>query len=122
MNTNSHKSKALDHLSAVQEHSIRLTDEWNAARPDAANVKYLTASIGRGLKLAEIHATLHIGAQLERLADRLADDDVLDFLRPADRPSMIGSDYAPTYADLVRKREPVCGFHERPMPCAECAS
>lgn len=105
--SNEHQSKALDHLAAVQAHALNLTDEWNATRPDSANVKYLTASIGRGLKLAEIHATLAIGDQLQRLVDRLADDDVLDFLRPA---------------DLAMVRQAVCGFHERPMPCAECAS
>jgi hypothetical protein len=79
-----HRQAALDHLAAVQAHADNLRDEWQADRPNATDVKYLTASIGRGLKLAEIHASLEIGAQLARIADRLTDDDSLDFLaRPA---------------------------------------
>lgn len=66
-----HASHSLDHLAAVQAHSDALRQEWQKDRPDSADVKYLTASIGRGLKLAEIHATLAAGAQLQRIADRL---------------------------------------------------
>lgn len=110
-----HRTTALDHLAAVQAHSDNLRDEWQKDRPDANDIKYLTASIGRGLKLAEIHATLDIGAQLARLADRLADDDVFDFLRPNERVMIKNS-------RAFREATGVCGFHERPMPCLECAS
>lgn len=78
-----HSQTALDHLAAVQAHSDNLRDEWQKNRPDANDIKYLTASIGRGLKMAEIHAALNVGAQLERIANRLEDDDALDFLSPA---------------------------------------
>lgn len=79
-----HRLTALDHLAAVQAYSDNLRDEWRKDRPDPTDVKYLTASIGRGLKLAEIHASLEIADQVRRLADRLNDDDSIDFLaRPA---------------------------------------
>lgn len=84
MNT-THQNRALDHLDAVEAYADSLSEEWAKDRPDAQDVKFLTASIGRGLKLAEIHALLNIGDQIARLADHLEDDDLIDFIAATPR-------------------------------------
>lgn len=85
MTTPRHRHHALNHLEAVEAYAENLREEYRKPRPDLDEVRYLNAAIGRGLKLAEVHAALHTGTQLERIADRLADDDVLDFIL-GDRP------------------------------------
>lgn len=63
-----HYSTALDHLAAVEAYGDSLSEEWAKDRPDPADVKFLTASIGRGLKLAEIHATLAVADAVRGLS------------------------------------------------------
>lgn len=90
-----HQATALDHLAAVAAYSDSLRDEWEKDRPDRADVQYLTAAIGRGLKLAEIHASLNIGAQLDRIVQRLD-------AAAATWPDVSNSDGAASFADLAR--------------------
>lgn len=89
MDTATHRAAALDHLDAIAAYSECLTVEWSKTKPDATEVKYLTTSISRGLDLARIHAELHTGAQLERIANALED-----------RPSAL-----PTLAELAELAE-----------------
>ena len=70
--------RATAHLEAIDTYAENLREEYAKARPDLDTVRFLNASIGRGLKLAEVHALLNIGEQLDRLATRLEDDDLLD--------------------------------------------
>lgn len=77
-NPSHHRDVALDCLAGVHAYSDSLREEWAKDRPNSSDARYLNSSISRGLKLAEIHALLHTGAQLERIANALDREQPLE--------------------------------------------
>lgn len=71
MTNPSHRETALGHLGAVHAAVLALRDEYARPRHDRAAVADLQADIGRGLKIAEVHATLAVAERLDVIADGL---------------------------------------------------
>lgn len=78
MTNSSHRETALDHLGAVQAAVHALRDEYARPHHDRAAVADLQADIGRGLKIAEVHATLAVAERLDVIANGV--DAVADLL------------------------------------------
>lgn len=69
-----HRSRATNHLKAVQATAAALRDEYQQPSHDRAVVADLNANITRGLKIAEVEAILAVAEQLEQANRRRAVD------------------------------------------------
>jgi hypothetical protein len=66
-----HASAARDHIAATRA-AMDQVDHLHATRPhDRAAIAAAYDSIRQGMKLAEVHALLHIGEQLEQINDKV---------------------------------------------------
>lgn len=63
--TNLHRDKAVATISAVKAMATALRDQYDQPQHDRATIADLNAEISRGLKIAEIEATLAIAEAIE---------------------------------------------------------
>lgn len=69
MRQTTHQQQALDHLEAAQVYRDTLRETLAGDYVHAQTVNVLRDDIRNAVKLAEVNALLHIGAQLESLVD-----------------------------------------------------
>lgn len=98
-NVTNPRETATDHLDAVRVFHQHLREERLKPRRDHEALTRIGQDLGRGLKLAEVNALLHIGDQLEQLVASLTRDDVLDVPTPSGK--------AP--AEFTQPRQPAPG-------------
>lgn len=68
-NDRNHYDLSLDHLAAVEAFTAHLRDAYKSGTNDRGVIADLHTAIGRGLKIANTHALLHIGATLDAIRD-----------------------------------------------------
>lgn len=66
-----HRAAALGHVEAVKASAELLAEELANPALQHETLRRLESELRRGLKLAEVHALLNAGRQLERIADAL---------------------------------------------------
>lgn len=61
-----HRQQAIAHLASAKAAALALRDAYGQPRHDRAHIADLNAEIGRGLKIAEIEATLAVAEAIEK--------------------------------------------------------
>lgn len=63
-----HHARAIQHIQAVQAAAVALRDEYEQPEHDRATIADLNAVVSRGLKLAEVEATLAVAEAITSAA------------------------------------------------------